>query len=224
PARPFRCGEVPDTLTAKAPESKGYALVYDLDLAKLGANPAYDVDHHTQVGKFDRVAYFLELQKPGAEVQYVYVSMDAFTDDLTRIGIPTVLSKANFQQPVANATVASNVAGIVGGTGLATCNIEFWPNNYGPANTSGVANASTALWDFGDQCVDPVDGYGCMQVHNFGARQTLFAINQWKGGAGADIGIGNSSGTENDTRDWTFARNAGQYSLKRLRVLVREVK
>ncbi|MBI2302541.1 MAG: 9-O-acetylesterase, partial [Armatimonadetes bacterium] len=47
PARPFRCGEVPDTLTAKAPESKGYALVYDLDLAKLGANPAYDVDHHT---------------------------------------------------------------------------------------------------------------------------------------------------------------------------------
>jgi sialate O-acetylesterase len=57
-----------------------------------------------------------------------------------------------------------------------------------------------------------------MQVHNHLATQTLFAINHWKRGRGADIGIGNSSG---QTRDWTFTSNAGEYEVKRLRVLVR---
>ena len=56
-----------------------------------------------------------------------------------------------------------------------------------------------------------------MQVHNYEAKQTIFAINQWKSGPGADIGIGNSTGK---TRDWTFMSNASQYEVKRLRVLV----
>ncbi|MCA9023319.1 MAG: 9-O-acetylesterase, partial [Planctomycetaceae bacterium] len=81
-------------------------------------------------------------------------------------------------------------------------------------------NASATLWDFGDEFVEPADGYGCMQVHNFEAKQTLFAINQWKGGPSADIGIGNSS-SDGRTRDWTFTSNASQYEVKRLRVLVR---
>ena len=37
-------------------------------------------------------------------------------------------------------------------------------------------------------------------------------------GDGADLGIGNSEGS---TRDWTFTKNAGDYSSKRLRVYVR---
>ncbi len=81
-----------------------------------------------------------------------------------------------------------------------------------------VPNASTSLWDFGDDLGPPVDGYGCMQVHNHEAKRTIFAVNQWKGGGSADIGIGNSTGR---THDWTFASNAGQYEVKRLRVLVR---
>ena len=73
------------------------------------------------------------------------------------------------------------------------------------------------MWDFGDQCSDPVDGYGSMQVHNPEAKQTLFAFNNWKAGASADIGIGNSD-LDARTRDWTFAANAGSYSRKTLRV------
>jgi sialate O-acetylesterase len=57
-----------------------------------------------------------------------------------------------------------------------------------------------------------------MQVHNSGAKQTLFAINNWKAGGRADLGIGNSPGEQ---RDWTFSGNAGGYVVKKLRVFVR---
>ena len=102
-------------------------------------------------------------------------------------------------------------------------NIEFFPNNYGPLNAGGVPNASDAVWDFGDQIGDPEDGYGSMQVHNFAAKQTIFAFNNWKAGPGADLGIGNSDPNASDGRtlDWTFNANASQYVVKRLKVLVR---
>ncbi|NLC56098.1 MAG: sialate O-acetylesterase [Armatimonadetes bacterium] len=222
PAAAFRAGTVPpiDFTTLDLPEAQGYELVYALNLAKAGANITYDVDRRAQIRRpFDRIAYFLELRKPGEQKQYLFVSMDAFTDDLAKIGVPTVASQAVFQQPVTNLQVVSNVPGIVNGEGLAG-NIEFWPHNYGPLNASGVPNASAEVWDFGDQYSDPVDGYGSMQVHNPEAKQTLFAFNNWKAGASADIGIGNSD-LDARTRDWTFAANAGSYSRKTLRVLVR---
>ena len=144
--------------------------------------------------------------------------MDAFTGDLAKIGVPTFQSGAHFQQNVANLNVYSNVKGIVTGAGLAGGNIEFWPNNYGPANSANVPNASGEVFDFGDEPTDPADGYGSMQVHNHDARQTLFALNHWSDGAQADLGLGNQP-TGNP--DWTFAANAGNYPAKRLRVLVR---
>lgn len=223
PAAPFRAGEVPerDWLALKIEEAQQYKLIYDLDLANLGREVKYSVDASKEFkGPFDRIAYFLEVQKLGEETQYVYASMDAFTNDLTKIGVPTVGSKASFQQKVANLNVVSNAAGIVTGEGLAGGNIEFWPNNYGPNNTMSILGASASLWDFGDEKSNPVDGYGCMQVHNYEAKQTIFAINQWKSGPSADIGIGNSN-IDPRTRDWTFTSNASQYEVKRLRVLVR---
>jgi sialate O-acetylesterase len=222
PAGAFRAGEVPviDYLAIKVPEAKEYKLIYDLDLGKLGKDVTYEADNPGGfAGPFDRVAYFLDLQKSGEPVRYVYASMDAFTDDLKKTGLPTLASGARFQCSVGNLTVISNVAGIVAGTSLPGGNIEFWPNNYGPPNTATVPQATNDLWDFGDQMDGgTVDGYGSMQVHNHDAKQTVFAINNWKAGAGADIGIGNSEGR---TRDWTFVGNAGSYTLKRLRVLVR---
>jgi sialate O-acetylesterase len=116
--------------------------------------------------------------------------------------------------------VYSNVKDLTVGTKIETGNIEFWPNNYGVGNVVGIEGGSDSLYDFGDEMAPPTNGYGSMQVHNFGARQTLFAINRWNGGgSGADIGIGNSDG---ETRDWTFRGNGGSYSSKRLRIYVRE--
>ena len=220
PAGAFRAGERPrrDFLKAQVPEAKDYQLVYDLDLSKLGSDIHWDVDNRSQLhGAFDRVAYCLELETAEGQYQAVYVSMDAFTDSLDKIGVPTVASGAHFQQNVGNLTVISNVKGIVTGEKLAGGNIEFWPNNYGPENSAKVPNASSSDYDFGDQPTDPEDGYGSMEVHNHDAQQTLFAINHWRDGEHADLGIGNAP---SGNHDWTFAGNASQYLVKRLRVLV----
>jgi sialate O-acetylesterase len=144
--------------------------------------------------------------------------MDAFTTDISKIGVPTVTSGEMFQQNLAHMNVFSNVPGIVTGEDLAGGNIEFWPNNYTTANSAKVPNASDATYDFGDQPTDPLDGYGSMQIHNHDAKQTLFALNDWRTGDEADIGIGNAPA---GSPDWTFAKNAASYTAKRLRVFVR---
>jgi sialate O-acetylesterase len=218
PAQVFSSGGIPyvDQL-AKVDEAKGWRVVYELDLARLGTTPGYAVDDSAKAGGFDRIGYLLELQKEGRGVQYVWTAMDAFTKDARKIGVPVASSGAVFQQAVTNLTVASNVTGITSGA-IGGGNIEFWPHNYAPANAASVAGASNEVYDLGDQYSEPKDGYGSMQVHNTGAKQTVFGINNFKAGAGADIGIGNSEGK---SLDWTFSGNAGTYVVKKLRVLVR---
>ncbi len=221
PAGAFRAGTVPkrDLLALKVPEAKDYQLIYDFDLAKLGPDVPCDVDNSSTPHRpFDRVAYFLELQRTDGDTQYLYASMDAFTDSLKKIGVPTFRSGTRFQQPVSNLNVFSNVKGIVSGVGLAGGNIEFWPDNYGPGNSGHVPNASAQVYDFGDQPSDPADGYGSMQIHNHDAKQTLFALNHWSQGNRADLGIGNQPQGQ---PDWTFAANASSFAAKRLRVFVR---
>ena len=220
PAGSFRAGTVPkrDWLGLNVPEAKDYQAVYDLDLTKLGSAINYDADNHQNIQRpFDRIAYFVELQAADLSTQDIYVSMDAFTDNPAKIGVPVFGSGAFFQQNVTNLNVWSNVKSIITGTHLTGGNIEFWPNNYGPANSAGVPNASGDVYDFGDQATEPADGYGSMQVHNHDARQTLFAINHWREGAHADLGIGNQP---SGNLDWTFAANAGSYRAMHLRVLV----
>ncbi|HSY16807.1 MAG TPA: sialate O-acetylesterase [Candidatus Acidoferrales bacterium] len=220
PAGAFRAGDLPkrDWLAKNVPEAKDYRLIYDLDLTKLGSSIKYDVDNHLKINQpFDRIAYCVELQDADFNTKGVYVSMDAFTADPGKIGIPVFGSGADFQQNLTNLDIYSNVKGIETGTGLAGGNIEFWPNNYDKPNAAGVPNASGDVFDFGDQRTWPVDGYGSMQIHNHDARQTLFAINHWSAGAHADVGIGNQP---KDNPDWTFAANADGYRAMRLRVLV----
>lgn len=223
PAVAFQAGQIPkiDYLALKVPDASAYKLVYDLDLSKLGTSIAYDADFSASLkGAFDRVAYFIELRDQSGKVNYCYVSMDAFTDDLKKIGIPTVTSGAFFQIPVKGMKVISSVSTVPSGDYVDGGNIEFWPHNYGPLNVAKVAGASDSVFDHGDQTSDPVAGYGSMQVHHPKAGSTIFAINHWVAGPGADLGIGNSS-VKSDSRDWTFAQNAASYASKRLRVLVR---
>lgn len=221
PVGAFRAGEAPrrDWLGMHVPEAAGYKTVLELDLAKLQREVVYDRDDRAKVASgFDRIAYFVELQDQGGESRFVYVSMDAFTDSLDKIGIPTVASGARFQTKVSRMNVFSNLRDIVTGTNLSGGNIEFWPDNYGAANGAGIPNASGETFDFGDKPSNPRDGYGSMQVHNHQARQTLFAINHWVDGAKADVGIGSQP---KGNADWTFAANASNWAVKRLRVLVR---
>ena len=208
-----------DWIGTHVPEAKDYELVYDLDLTRLGASIPYDADKHQEIRKpFDRIAYALELQDANLRMRHLFVSMDAFTDDPARIGVPTASSGAAFQQNVTNMNVYSNDKVIVNGTNLQGGNIEFWPNDYVQANIANVPNASAEIYDFGDQRRDAPDGYGSMQIHNHEARQTLFAINHWREGSQADVGIGNQPSGQ---PDWTFAKNAGSYRAMHLKVLVR---
>jgi sialate O-acetylesterase len=221
PAGAFRAGKMPkrDWLNMNVPEIKDYHVVYSLDLTKMGRTISYAVDNHRKLRQpYDRIAYFVELQDQDGNNQDLFVSMDAFTSDIAKIGVPYFGSGEFFQQNVTNMDVYSNVGRIVTGTGLSGGNIEFWPNNYAQPNSAHVPNASDAVFDFGDQPTDPADGYGSMQVHNHDARQTLFAINHWSEGSHADVGIGNQA---QGNPDWTFAGNAGNYTAMRLVVLVR---
>ncbi|OYP39120.1 sialate O-acetylesterase [Rhodopirellula sp. MGV] len=219
PVGAFRGGEVPDFVSTLAIE-RDYALVFDANLKSLGGKIEYDVDNSGNIDSFDRVGYLVELTTGSGEEQKVFVAMDAFTDDAKKLGIPVASLGNGFQQRVKNLDVFSNQPSIKSGTGIAEGNIEFWPNNYGQTNSSQVPGASGASFDFGDQPAPPHNGYGSMQIHNFAARQTIFAINNWNNGGGADLGIGNGSG---ENPDWTFSGNANTYSAARLRIYVKKV-
>ena len=199
------------------PEAAKYELVYSLaipDAPDFANGVTYDTDRRAALSRFSRIAYYLELQQSGGALNWLWVSMDAFTTNADLIGVPTASSGAFFQQPVTNMTVLSDVAGIVTGTNLTGGNLEFWPSNTSPANVTGVTNASDTAYDWGDK---PSPGYyGSMQVHNHDAKQVLFAFNGWAGAPGAaDLGIGNHAG---NYLDWTFAQNSASYGVKTLQV------
>jgi hypothetical protein len=217
---------------SECPQLRAYTLVYQLDIPATPTNfnhapVPYSIDNRPAITfPFDRIAYKLELAD-SSDRQFICVSMEAFTNDVNKIGVPTVSSGAFFQQRVANLEVASNVSGISTGAGISTGHIEFWPNNYASGNSALVPNASQILYDFGDDPANPSDGYGSMQIHNYdldgdsaGTQgQTLLAYNAWGDIDDIpDLGIGNAPSGH---PDWTFAHNAGNYSLRRLQVFVR---
>ena len=215
PVGACRAGEVPDYLSRRS-LGEGYELVYELDLNTLNNTIDYSIDRSESISDFDRIGYLVELESAAFGPQAIFVSMNAFTDDVKKIGVPEFSTGSYFQQPVENVESYSTVSSLnhknIEG------NIEFWSNNYAPNNTSNVPGGSDSLYDIGDSIAEPLNGYGSMQVHNTKGTQTLFALNHWGMGDGADLGIGNSEGS---TRDWTFTKNAGDYSSKRLRVYVR---
>lgn len=215
---------------SNVPEAADYTLVHGLTIPNASGNfNANGVPYHLDnsgaiAGLFDRIAYYVELQRPGGDLQFAYASMDAFTQDATKIGVPTIGSGAFWQQAVSNMNVVSNVPGLNTGTRLAG-NIEFWPGNYNTANVAGIPGASDSLYDSGDSPGTGA-GYGSMQIHNTEAAQTVFAYNRWGTGRNSDLGIGNNTVlTSNDNRvnpDWTFRKNAGDYQVKSIHTLVRE--
>jgi sialate O-acetylesterase len=222
PASAFRAGKVPElgALNTFIPEAKDFKIVYIFDPSnpkrtKDGKMMVYSSDKRADIiGEVEKIGYALILNNK----DYVFVSMDPFTKDLNKVGVPTVGTKAVFQQKIKNMFVKSNVKGIKNGTFADGGNIEFWSSNYGGANTAKVPGASNSKYDFGDQPSGAVLGYGSMQIHNFKAKQTVFAFNSFRSGKNADLGIGNSSGK---TLDWTFSKNAGKYKSAKMYIMVK---
>ena len=225
PAATFRAGKLPEPpnpATKLVPEAAGFRMVYQLDIP-VGADysrkaPKYAVDNtKTETAPFSQIAYFLELHKADGSKQHAFASMDSFTDDISNIGVPIAANKARFTQKVSNLTVRSNVKGVTPCTDSDGGNVEFWPGNYGGGNEKGIPGASED-YDFGDAMASNVPGYGCMQVHNWKAKQTVFAINKWGSGGTVDVGTGNAP---TGKKDWTFLSNGNEYTLRRLTVMVK---
>ena len=202
---------------------EGYQLIYSLEIPiepdYKDSRPQYSVDRHQDVDtSFSRVAYYLELDD-----QYVWVSMDAFTIDRSKIGVPCYsldcgdgVTRTVFQEVVENVNIVSNVPGL-DGAGL-TGNIEFWPYDYSE-NHIDIPGADGSKYDFGDR--NGISGwYGSMQVHvhsGGGYVGTVFAFNNFnrQEARPADLGIGNRS---IEDPDWTFAANADTYNVRNLKV------
>ena len=206
---------------ANVPEAANFVLIYQLPIPNNagfnGSSVPYTIDNSLSVTyPFDRIAYYMELDT-GSGLKYVYVSMNAFTTNATKIGVPNTGSGEFYQQNVANMNVVSNFAGITTGTAISTGNLEFWPSNYGQSNDAGVPNANAGTFDFGDGGANTSAGYGSMQIHNYGASQTLMAYNNWGGTGNGDLGFGNQP---SGNPDWTFANNAPSYTIKNLQVLI----
>jgi hypothetical protein len=213
------------TISVLPAELADFDLVYELDLPDdrdiVNSPFPYSTNNSGDItyGAFDRIGYYLELDR-GDGPEYIWVSMDPFTPDPTKIGVPTIHSGAVFQTTVDNMNVSSNLSGITTGTGITTGNIEFWPHQYKPWNGNlAIPIGNRAAFDFNDRSTN-LNRYGSMQIHNYGAGQTLFSYNRWelRDGHPDDLGIGNNSGPHSD---WTLARNADEYSSKVMRIYVR---
>ncbi|MCL1920374.1 MAG: 9-O-acetylesterase [Kiritimatiellaeota bacterium] len=223
PAGAFRCGDTPKLDGVMASDVlKGFRKVYEIDLPANGnfgqSAPKYAVDNSAGAGDFAKVAYVLQLEDNGGGIAYVAATMDAFTKDAKRLGIPYQGSGIRHQTKVANLTVRANVEGVPALDNSDGGNIEFWATNYGPKNALGLPGANNGKYDFGD---DPAgDGnYGCMQVHSWKDKVTLLAYNKFNGGDPCDIGIGNN--TKGEHPDYTFMSNGNDYKTRRLTVLVK---
>lgn len=205
------------------PELKNSRKLYAIDLPTQGnfesTPPKYTVDNSATVGAFTRVAYLLQL-KDDSGVRYVCTIMDAFTKEARLLGIPYKKSGIKHQLKVNNLTVRSNVPGILKLDSSDGGNIEFWDSNYGMANQLGLVGAAANKYDFDDQPSAQGSGsYGCMQVHSWKDKETLWAYNNFNGGSTCDVGIGNNKVGEHP--DYTFMANGGHYEVRRLMVLVK---
>ena len=212
-----------------ASETQGYTAVYSFDVTSsmnLSTQDACDNVYFMDRSKdilvpFDRIAYLLELHE-GGTTSYAWVSMDAFTNDVRKIGVPTLFNENFFQGPIANMNVFSNVAGVQNGTGIQTGNIEFWPWNFDGVNEAGIPGADGSALDFGDRCSFRNGRYTSMQIHNYGAGQTVFALsNLCKHDQWPCVGIGNNTSGEGSP-DWTRAFTAADgRDLVRMTIYVR---
>jgi hypothetical protein len=217
---------IQETLSNDVNGSDDYTVVYQLDIpneAQYNDNPIpYSIDSSSTIDfDFDRVAYYLELEKPNEGRTWVFVSFPSITTRTDELGVPTYNSGIVHNQLLTDVEIQSNHPNLSTLGVIDTGVIEFWGTNYQTSNTLGVPNGDDSVYDFADtQWGSDSAGYGSMQIHDYESGQTLFAYNAWGGSNIDDLGIGSNPDEDGDP-DWTFASNAAEYSLKSLTVLVR---
>ncbi len=214
PLGAFRCGREVTLEEVEKDISDDMQLIYEYDLKGVRA---LNIDNSAAFsGTFGKVAYVVEFTRPTGAKEWAVISLDAFTDDIGKIGVPKAACGVLFRQKVTNVSFTTNVSGCPSRF-LPEGSIEFWSNNYDITPT-GYVPGGQYKFDFDDKTVETVAGYGCMQIHDFAGNTTLFAYNNLDAGPTADMGIGNAPG---EHPDWTFSNSGANYSKALLRVYVK---
>lgn len=178
---------------------------------------------------FDRVGYYIEYAATeDSPLYYAFVSMDAFTNDLSKIGVPTNTSGITYQQVVKNLEVSSNVPaseGILTTGSFKNGYLEFWPSNYGAGKGNVISEGSGAIFDINDSGWNTSGGHGSMQVHNLDTGETVFAINGFNQTKQYGIGTNPNASSASDGKpqaDWTFDSSKSGYKIANIYTFVRE--
>ena len=139
------------------------------------------------------------------EVQWIWISMPAFSTQIGDVGVPV---DAFFDEAVSGLSVRSNVDGLEAsdeGSG----NIEFWSHCY--------ATGEDGFYNADDEPNTMARCYGSMQIHREGVP--LMCFNRWSNAnAGLDLGIGPSPF---EHPDWTFSATSGTWGARVLRIFVK---
>ena len=212
----------------QVPDVTDYRHLYTVDIprqpkfADAAVRPTYySVDNATRFANtpHTRVAYFLELVKNNV-TSFCWTAFDPICVGVNRLGVPA--NDDFFQQTVSNLDVFSNVNGVVNTNGCDTGNIEFWDWDYQQTNAAAIPGASDSTFDFGDRrSGSRGGGYGSMQVHNYGAGQTCWALSRFGNCGGNDsvcVGIGNNP---SGSPDWTHSNSGANWDSRRLLVFIK---
>jgi hypothetical protein len=212
----------------QVPDVTDYRHLYTVDIprqpkfADAAVRPTYySVDNATRFANtpHTRVAYFLELVKNNV-TSFCWTAFDPICVGVNRLGVPA--NDDFFQQTVSNLDVFSNVNGVVNTNGCDTGNIEFWDWDYQQTNAAAIPGASNSTFDFGDRRgASRGGGYGSMQVHNYGAGQTCWALSRFGNCGGNDsvcVGIGNNP---SGSPDWTHSNSGANWDSRRLLVFIK---
>lgn len=212
----------------QVPDVADYRHLYTVDIprqpkfADAAVRPTYySVDNATRFANtpHTRVAYFLELVKNNV-TSFCWTAFDPICVGVNRLGVPA--NDDFFQQTVSNLDVFSNVNGVVNTNGCDTGNIEFWDWDYQQTNAAAIPGASNSTFDFGDRRgASRGGGYGSMQVHNYGAGQTCWALSRFGNCGGNDsvcVGIGNNP---SGSPDWTHSNSGANWDSRRLLVFIK---
>ena len=222
PAGAFRASipiSIRSVLDRLVPEAENMEIVYAVNAKNIwsGGFPAYLQDNSRKLAgrKLKSIGYFMYLVGTNGGEHFAYASMDPFTQEIAKLGLPTAAGKIFFQQIVKNLYVKSNVPGLSSGK-FEDGNIEFWSGSYTQKNSANVPGASDQVFDFGDSGTSLHDGYGSFQLHNYRLKQTVFAMNNFRAPV-PDVGIGNN---RQGNPDYTFSASSKNYTVATLLILV----
>ncbi len=217
-----------DPVQEKVPEAQGFQRIYGFDVPKKpnfqNSSVPYDINNSSNAypAGLSRIGYYVEVTENGVD-KWVWVSFDAMTSDLGKIGVPTFASGAVWNQIIDNLHVRSSGNANLTDGDFAQGSIEFWPYNYSPVGSKNI-DGNDEIYDFDDKPVS--DGsYGSMQIHGLNINQTLFAMNRFHFGLDCDFGIGSNVQPNVEMSavnpDWTYSYNCGDFSKKRIEVWVK---